>query len=51
MCDISWVNSPITIAQNPCPVAINSCIEIDLTGQVVSDSIGGRIYSGKYLLI
>jgi len=46
MCDISWVNSPITIAQNPCPVAINSCIEIDLTGQVVSDSIGGRIYSG-----
>lgn len=26
--------------------AINSCIEIDLTGQVVSDSIGPRMYSG-----
>jgi acyl-CoA hydrolase len=26
--------------------AINSCIEVDLTGQVVSDSIGTRMYSG-----
>ncbi|KAF6772997.1 hypothetical protein AHF37_08195 [Paragonimus kellicotti] len=34
MCDVQWVNSPVVIAQNPKPVAINSCIEIDLTGQV-----------------
>lgn len=47
MCDIAWVNSPVIIAQNPRPIAINSCIEVDLTGQVVSDSIGSRIYSGK----
>ncbi|KAH9284610.1 4-hydroxybutyrate coenzyme A transferase [Echinococcus granulosus] len=46
MCDIAWVNSPVIIAQNPRPMAINSCIEVDLTGQVVSDSIGSRIYSG-----
>ncbi|KAL7061229.1 hypothetical protein AAHC03_09905 [Spirometra sp. Aus1] len=46
MCDIAWVNSPVIIAQNPRPMAINSCIEVDLTGQVVSDSIGARIYSG-----
>lgn len=46
MCDVAWVNSPVVIAQNPRPVAINSCIEIDLTGQVASDSIGTTIYSG-----
>ncbi|KAF7232784.1 hypothetical protein EG68_10694 [Paragonimus skrjabini miyazakii] len=46
MCDVQWVNSPVVIAQNPKPVAINSCIEIDLTGQVSSDSIGTTIYSG-----
>ncbi|VDO13213.1 unnamed protein product [Rodentolepis nana] len=46
MCDIAWVNSPVIIAQNPRPMAINSCIEVDITGQVVSDSIGSKIYSG-----
>ncbi|CAL8072052.1 unnamed protein product [Calicophoron daubneyi] len=46
MADVAWVNSPAVIAQNPKPVAINSCIEVDLTGQVSSDSIGTRIYSG-----
>nr|ACF06126.1 mitochondrial acetate:succinate CoA-transferase [Fasciola hepatica] len=46
MCDVAWVNSPVVIAQNPKPVAINSCIEIDITGQVSSDSIGTTIYSG-----
>ncbi len=40
---MSW---PPTIAKNPRPVAINSCIEMDLTGQVVADSIGTSIYSG-----
>lgn len=34
------------IARQPNMTAINSCIEVDLTGQVVSDSIGTRMYSG-----
>ncbi|CAH8468815.1 unnamed protein product [Schistosoma rodhaini] len=44
--DVAWVNSPSVIARNPKPVSINSCIEVDLTGQIVSDSVGSRIYSG-----
>lgn len=44
--DCSYTNNPHIIAQNPKVVAINSAIEIDLTGQVCSDSIGPRIYSG-----
>jgi len=46
MCDISFVNSTSVISLNPKVTAINSCIEVDLTGQVASDSIGTRIYSG-----
>jgi 4-hydroxybutyrate CoA-transferase len=41
-----YVNDPFVIAQNARMVAINSAIEIDLTGQVCSDSIGPRLYSG-----
>lgn len=44
--DIGFVNRPSVIAQNPKATAINSAIEIDLTGQVCSDSIGSRIISG-----
>jgi len=50
MRDVSYVNNTGIIAQNPKMTAINSCIEIDLTGQVVSDSIGTRMYSGKFFL-
>jgi 4-hydroxybutyrate CoA-transferase len=46
MKDIAYVNDTSVIRQQPKMTAINSCIEIDLTGQVVSDSIGTRIYSG-----
>lgn len=46
MRDIAWVNDPFIIAQNDNMQAINSCIEIDLSGQVCADSIGTRIYSG-----
>ena len=46
MKEMSWVNDPDHIAQNPQVVAINSAIEIDLTGQVCADSIGQRLYSG-----
>lgn len=41
-----YVNSPYVIAQNDRMVAINSAIEIDLTGQVCADSIGHKFYSG-----
>lgn len=43
-CD--YVNNPAIIAQNYKMVCINSCLEIDLQGQVVSDTIGLRQYSG-----
>ena len=41
-----YVNDPFVIAQNKRQVAINSAIEIDLTGQVCADSIGPKLYSG-----
>ncbi len=41
-----YVNNPFVIAQNRCMVAINSAIEVDLTGQVCADSIGPKFYSG-----
>lgn len=40
------VNSPVKIARNDNMISINSAIEVDLTGQVVSDSIGYEFYSG-----
>jgi len=43
---IDHVNFPVTIARNPKVVAINSAVEIDLTGQVCADSVGHRIISG-----
>ncbi len=43
--DVAWTNNPYTIGQNPKVVSINSCLEIDLTGQVCADSIGTRIFS------
>ncbi len=43
-CD--WTNDTAVIRKNPKVVAINSAIQIDLTGQVCADSIGHRIYSG-----
>jgi 4-hydroxybutyrate CoA-transferase len=44
--DIGYVNSPSVIRRNPKVVAINSAVEIDLTGQVCADSIGFQIISG-----
>ncbi|MBT1063093.1 GNAT family N-acetyltransferase [Bowmanella sp. Y26] len=41
-----YVNSPVNISRNNKMVAINSAIEVDLTGQVVADSIGYQFYSG-----
>lgn len=41
-----YVNDPFNIAQNDKMVAINSALQVDLTGQVCADSIGPRLYSG-----
>jgi acyl-CoA hydrolase len=42
----SFVNDTARIRKNPKMIAINSAIEVDLTGQVCADSIGARMYSG-----
>lgn len=42
----SYTNDPALIARNDKMVAINSALQIDLTGQVCSDSIGNKFYSG-----
>ncbi len=42
----SYTNNPAVIRNNPKTTAINSAIEVDITGQVCADSIGTRIYSG-----
>jgi len=42
----SYTNDPFVIAQNEKMVAINSAIQVDLTGQVCADSIGTKPYSG-----
>jgi 4-hydroxybutyrate CoA-transferase len=49
MCEFhptEYVNDPFVIAQNDRMVAINSAIEVDLTGQVCADSIGPKFFSG-----
>ncbi|RMF65856.1 MAG: acetyl-CoA hydrolase/transferase family protein [Calditrichaeota bacterium] len=43
---VNYTNDPFVVAQNDGIVAINSAVEVDLTGQVCSDSIGYIIYSG-----
>jgi acyl-CoA hydrolase len=42
----SWVNDPAIVAQNSKMVSVNTCISVDLTGQVASESIGAQQYSG-----
>src|SRR6185369_4740371 len=42
----AYCNDPGVIARNDRMVAINSAIEVDLTGQVCADSIGSKFYSG-----
>ncbi|MCU0696282.1 MAG: 4-hydroxybutyrate CoA-transferase [Myxococcaceae bacterium] len=44
--DCAYVNDTSIIREQPKMTAINSAIEVDLTGQVVADSIGERVYSG-----
>lgn len=44
--NVAHVNAPVVILKNPKVVAINSALEIDLTGQICADSIGPYQYSG-----
>ena len=46
MKESSMVNDTARIRKNPKMIAINSAIEVDVTGQVCADSIGGKMYSG-----
>ena len=43
---ISYVNDPFVVAQNDRMVAINSALQVDLTGQVCADSLGTKPFSG-----
>lgn len=42
----NYVNDPQVISTQSKMTAINSCIEMDITGQICSDSLGCKIYSG-----
>jgi acyl-CoA hydrolase len=46
MQDVRYTNDPFTIAKNPKVTAINSALQVDLTGQVCADSLGTKFYSG-----
>ncbi|MFI5151865.1 MAG: acetyl-CoA hydrolase/transferase family protein [Chitinophagales bacterium] len=46
MLDVAYVNDVHVIRQNPKVTAINSAVEIDITGQVCADSIGSKMFSG-----
>ena len=46
MMDVGYTNDPFLIAKNPKVTAINSSLQIDLTGQICADSLGTKFYSG-----
>lgn len=46
MQDVGYTNDPFIIAKNPKVTAINSALQVDITGQVCADSIGTKHYSG-----
>jgi acyl-CoA hydrolase len=46
MMDVGYTNDPFIIAKNPKVTAINSALQIDLTGQICADSLGIKFYSG-----
>ena len=46
MYPVDYVNDPITVSKNRKMISINSCIQVDLFGQVNSESIGGKQFSG-----
>ncbi len=46
MMDVGYTNDPFIIAKNPKVTAINSALQIDITGQICADSLGTKFYSG-----
>ena len=46
MMDVAYTNDPFVIAKNPKVTAINSALQVDITGQVCADSLGTTFYSG-----
>ena len=46
MMDVAYTNDPYIIARNPKVTAINSALQVDITGQVCADSLGTTFYSG-----
>ena len=46
MMDVGYTNDPYVIAKNPKVTAINSALQVDITGQVCADSLGTKFYSG-----
>ena len=46
MMDVAYTNDPFIIAQQPKMTAINSALQIDITGQVCADSLGTKFFSG-----
>jgi acyl-CoA hydrolase len=46
MKDVGYTNDPFIIAKNPKATAINSALQVDLTGQISADSLGTKCYSG-----
>ena len=46
MMDVGYTNDPFVICQNDKVTAINSALQVDLTGQVCADSLGTKFYSG-----
>ena len=46
MMDVGYTNDPFIIAQNPKVTAINSALQVDITGQVCADSLGTKFFSG-----
>lgn len=47
MYPVSYINNPAVIAQHDNFVSVNSCVEVDLFGQICSESIGTKYYSGS----
>ena len=46
MMDVGYTNDPFVIAQQPKMTAINSALQVDITGQVCADSLGTKFFSG-----
>lgn len=46
MMDVAYTNDPFVVAQQPKMTAINSALQIDITGQVCADSLGTKFFSG-----